>query len=333
MKKVFSNDEVPHLWMHQSQEQARNSNGTLYFNGAIIYSYGEHFPIAAHVQNANGERAILVTTDRYSVTTGVHISRVRQAIPDYCRCIYVPMHDQSPARPQGILDRLNSELFDAIEEIATAKNKVSRAKRMAAAGAIQETARTFAAFFALSGVHEIPATVEEIKTAIAARVEVERQRRAKEIADAQKEARRREKKDAARIAAWMRGENVGSIHYTADTKLRVIGDEVETSRGASFPVTHARRGLALVRSVMARGQEWHSNGHTCKLGHYQIDRISADGTVYAGCHEVTWKEIERIAPQLETTRTDGRIVVCKHNPAPGDHCYTCAAEAEAERNK
>jgi hypothetical protein len=24
-----------------------------------------------------------------------------------------------------------------------------------------------------------------------------------------------------------------------------------------------------------------------------------------------------------------RIVTCKHNPAPGDHCYTCAAEQEA----
>jgi hypothetical protein len=65
----------------------------------------------------------------------------------------------------------------------------------------------------------------------------------------------------------------------------------------------AVRGLALVRSVMKRGEEWRTNGHTCHLGHYQIDRITADGTVYAGCHQVPWTSIERIAPALDAYGT------------------------------
>ena len=44
--------------------------------------------------------------------------------------------------------------------------------------------------------------------------------------------------------------------------------------------------------------EGQSDGHTWHLGHYQIDRIEANGTVHAGCHVVAWKAIERIREQL-----------------------------------
>lgn len=69
---------------------------------------------------------------------------------------------------------------------------------------------------------------------------------------------------------------------------------METSKGASFPLSHAKRGLMLVESVIARGESWKRNGHTCHLGHYQIDSIDAQGTVKAGCHVVTYEAIARI---------------------------------------
>jgi len=65
-----------------------------------------------------------------------------------------------------------------------------------------------------------------------------------------------------------------------------------------FPVDHARRGLKLVDKVVASGKSWKSNGHTCKLGHYQIDTILESGTVVAGCHVVTLDAINRIREQL-----------------------------------
>ena len=80
--------------------------------------------------------------------------------------------------------------------------------------------------------------------------------------------------------------------------LRVVGDEVQTSLGARFPVSHAIRGLAFVRKVRQAGQAYVRNGPTIHLGHYVIDRIEPDGTVHAGCHVVKWEEIERITPQL-----------------------------------
>ena len=89
--------------------------------------------------------------------------------------------------------------------------------------------------------------------------------------------------------------------------LRIDGNEVLTSRGARFPVSHAKRALAFVRKIRESCQAYVRNGRTVHLGHYSIDRIEPDGTVRAGCHVVSWQEIERLAPALDsftTTTTD-----------------------------
>lgn len=93
--------------------------------------------------------------------------------------------------------------------------------------------------------------------------------------------------------------------------LRIDGHEVETSRGARFPIMHAKRGLALVRAVMARGEEWRPNGSSCRLGHYHIDRIEANGTVHAGCHVVGWEEINRLAEEIEVYEPRIRCSQCE----------------------
>ena len=90
MRHVYPNHEIPHLWAHQSQDEARNSTGSFYFEGPTIYSYGSHFPIARHVTNGRGERAILFTTAHHSVTTSGHCSAVVRAIPPAVPVFHVP---------------------------------------------------------------------------------------------------------------------------------------------------------------------------------------------------------------------------------------------------
>ncbi len=89
-KCVFDTGEIPHLWVHRTQDEAGNRQGNLYFTGNTIYSYGPHFPIARHVTNEAGERAVLLTTATYSVTTSSHCSAVRSAIPSGIRVFRVP---------------------------------------------------------------------------------------------------------------------------------------------------------------------------------------------------------------------------------------------------
>src|ERR1035437_2083348 len=89
-KHVFDTSEIPHLWAHRTQDDARNRQGNLYFTGDIIYSYGSHFPIARHVTNDAGERAVLFTTATYSVTPSSHCSAVRAAILSRISVFHVP---------------------------------------------------------------------------------------------------------------------------------------------------------------------------------------------------------------------------------------------------
>lgn len=70
MKTVFGNKELTHAWAHQTQEHGRNSNGSLFFRDKVLFSYGEHFPLARLYNNG----WVVVNSRSYSLTTGKHRS-------------------------------------------------------------------------------------------------------------------------------------------------------------------------------------------------------------------------------------------------------------------
>src|SRR5262249_10971073 len=80
-RHVFPNREIPHLWAHQTQDNARNGTGSFYFDGPTIYSYGSHFPIATHVRGLQRQAGVLFTCDKSSITTSQHMHAVQAAIP------------------------------------------------------------------------------------------------------------------------------------------------------------------------------------------------------------------------------------------------------------
>lgn len=75
MKKVVSLQQVAHLFAHQTQIEATNSNRSLYFYDKNIFSYDSHFCIAKFVDS----NTLLFTERSYSSTTSGHISIVRSA--------------------------------------------------------------------------------------------------------------------------------------------------------------------------------------------------------------------------------------------------------------
>lgn len=82
MKRVFSDIyQVAHLWAHQTQEEARNSQGNFYFYKNTIYSYGNHFPCGKIVFNKRGEKAYVLNDNSYSNTTSKHQGVVQSSIP------------------------------------------------------------------------------------------------------------------------------------------------------------------------------------------------------------------------------------------------------------
>ena len=338
-KVFSSVDEITHLWAHQTQTDARlgktrerggwnsySSGGIIRasFDGPAFRSYNT--VIAIITRTKTGETAYLITDQKYSVTTAKHQSEVRSAIPRNATVVVAPAgggrlsrygHPDVSDDHEGNLALMNSQIAEAVDESKKARMPKSQ-RLLVEAWNYRQRAIAYAEMFDCGEekVADFPYTDGQMKETVAAYQHdcehreavrsarwAEKRRLEREAweaaAPARAEAeRKRAAEQAEAIQIWRDGGPRGYWHGVP-TMLRIKDGIVQTSKGADFPIDHAKRGLALVRSVIARGEEWRTNGHTCHLGHYKIDRITKDGTVYAGCHEVRWEEIERIAAQLE----------------------------------
>jgi hypothetical protein len=316
MKHVFSSsDSIGHLWAHQTQDWAKAGNVS--FRGEEFISYNTC--VARITAAPNGERVYLLTNHTYSSSTRLHQSIARQAIPSGSHIFHV-IPSGSGYLYTAVSDNHKDNLYMWSEDIkskledAAQSREPKKTRLILEAAATIKTATEYAEFFQTPfDVPALPVTESELQ-AISTEYHAKQQTRrdaAQRAANRRRAARNaywrmdfeqrqafNALKNEEKIQQWLGGKSV-SLPYGLPTYLRVKGSNVETSRGASFPLSHAKRGLALVKAVMARGEEWHTNGHTCHLGHYQIERITPDGTVYAGCHVVPFSSIERIADVLE----------------------------------
>lgn len=317
-RAVFPSHEIAHLWAHQAVPKGRTPSN-MSFDGPDFYSYST--VIASIATNPKGKRAYLVSAERYSPSTGGHINEVQSAIPRDAVTFTVPGTVRGTWSSEfSSSDRIMQSWEREVERTLTdaiSSREPKKSRLIVEASQTVVKMREFAKFMGLKGIKypKIPATkvqlgdmqnlIEEHRIkAQAAAEKAQVTRRVNESAARRaqwtKQQEERREKSVESMEAWKRGENVSPYLFQQffPTLLRVKDGQVETSQGASFPVDHARRGLALVKATMKRGEEWRTNGHTCRLGHYGIDRITADGTVFAGCHVVPFASIEAIEAQL-----------------------------------
>lgn len=103
--------------------------------------------------------------------------------------------------------------------------------------------------------------------------------------------------NAEDIAHWRAGDN-RQLHRDLPPLLRITGDAIQTSWGASVPVTVAPALWQMV--VLARAN---SVGCTdcgrAKVGDYTLDAINSDGSITVGCHKIAYSELEIIARELK----------------------------------
>ena len=309
-KHVFNTGEIPHLWAHRTQGDARNRQGNLYFEGDTIYSYGSHFPIARHVTNEAGERAVLFTTASYSVTTSGHCSAVRSAIPSGIPVFHVPEVYPDTRTANGSHEENLKHYAKTTEEHVAkcARSRLSFNKEWhhKQAEELRKEVLAYCKFFRLPrpNIKAIPALDSKLLENVR---KLEAQRAAEKADQTRRERAEAIARQQELITKWRAGQYSGCL-YDVPAMLRIDGDEVLTSRGVRFSISHAKRALAFVRRVRESGQAYVHNGHTIHLGAYAVDRIEPDGTVKAGCHVVSWQEIERIAPFLDSISTSAPAV-------------------------
>jgi hypothetical protein len=76
--RIRNRRDCAKAWATQAKSQGRAAS--VFFEGATIYSYGYHFPIARLTTDAKGRTVALFTTRDYSVTTSGHKSLTRMAL-------------------------------------------------------------------------------------------------------------------------------------------------------------------------------------------------------------------------------------------------------------
>ncbi|MES3001305.1 MAG: hypothetical protein V4787_11495 [Pseudomonadota bacterium] len=107
----------------------------------------------------------------------------------------------------------------------------------------------------------------------------------------------------ARVAAWRRGEGMQSQYHLSPTPmLRIVGDTIQTSHGASVPLSVAP---IMWRAIGAARRLNRDLGPAAlglrsdqRIGHFELRTVRADGSCVIGCHDIPAAEFERIAAQL-----------------------------------
>lgn len=287
----MNNSQVAHLWANQSRPRAKGSS--FYFEGATIYSYGPHFPIARIIER-KGKKAVLFTTRRYSVTTAKHIGITCRALYGLSLPVFT-VHDVSGTpRTHEVKEDYAQRIKAECERAARARSTWRMDSSMGCARELAQQANACAEFHGWRWRLKAPEWSAKFRDEMRAKLKAADARKAAET-KRREELRRAE---LAKLVVQWRAGTIRGLGGYPDTLLRVNGEEIETSRGARIPVSHAARIWRLILAVKARGTPYEHNGHSEHAGEFRIDRIDPDGTLHAGCHTLKFPELALLARGL-----------------------------------
>ena len=329
-----SNDQVAHIWVQQVKQSAKSSNGNFSFEGQTLYSYST--PIARFVPDAKGKRCLLVTSRHYSMTTsGKHMPALRNAVrgrEDCAYCFTVPNLGSMGFFGYSVAsisaDDHAANLAHFVGRYANYLLKAKRAREFSIHGLPDDLESLAGAAQAYAKAFKLKAPKFNIESDAAELIAYRAERDAKNATPeaAAKRAKAKEGRERAlerkaalarlegaeKVAAWRAGASVhlgyGDLSRDASggALLRVRGDKLETSQGASVPLEHAIKVFKFVKLCRDNGKEWQRNGHSLRVGHFQVDHVRADGSFRAGCHLINWPEIETAALMADVAHLAGQ---------------------------
>jgi hypothetical protein len=279
--KFTSNSSLSHAWANQLQDHGRTEN--MFFEGPIIYSYGEHYEIAHFIINENNEKVCFVNSNGYSNTTAKQTTHVFNAIPDGIKVFKVPFKVGS----NGYLNRCHfiniSVLPTIINDIMlNIKNLISdQLKAKSNFRYFIDTNTKYSECLEiceLFGIDKpgLPLNWFEAEAKYNLLKSTQQQR---ENAKQQKQIL----KDQELLQKWLNNEYNGQL-YNIPVYLRISkdGQLIETTKGAKVSKIEALKLLSLIRS----GND--IKGHKID-GFTVIENNSQD--IKIGCHTITWEKI------------------------------------------
>lgn len=299
IKQVFKNDQLCHVWTHQTQDFGRSNTGRMFFEKTKIYSYGYHY-CAATIYPNHGN-VVLINEHRYSMQTGMHLGAIENAT-SHLKRFYVSHPDDIIASLDEKANQLTTALFDVFSQLKPYIDLNTH---------FDEYNELCEIFNKPKLKLSIPSDLRELivehlryrdqrndvlnqKTALKKRrqdLERERARRLArfniDIEEQQREIRERlaEKQE---LRDWLSGKLQGYGYYYTDIDLiRVNGNRVETTGGAEVPLSHAIKLLrALDAGIDVTGK---------KVGHFTVDSVElVNNRIEIGCHTIPLGQARKV---------------------------------------
>lgn len=302
--------ECAHAWAHQIEETGANYGNRMFFVKGIIYSYGYHYVIAQFAT----PHTVLFNAYSNSNTTNKQRYIVRNAISH--KEILEVVEFMSYGKMSKESSRKNLDYYwDQMQEAA---EKERRSRSVDYTGDIFRALRQMEKYVELFRCKSLltPSQIKVLKSANHDNV-LELLDVAGKAVNKAKKAKNTRKRNALRKSAlesiekWLAGDRTVSPYgldqtLIGGTRLRVreagvkpnLYKVVETSKGIQLEYDEAKRVFQFIAKVKERGEGWRKNGQTFQIArNYQMDSVTSDGDIVAGCHSIKWSEIERIAIQ------------------------------------
>lgn len=310
MKTVVKSEEVCHLWVHQSQDNARNQQDNVSFRGRTITSY------ATDMGFIHESGVIFLNKISYSSTTARMQHNIECAIPNGREVVRVMSRD---LRNLPVLfDVLGITITGTMMKLEKARTKTEQyLKWINENEGYRRTVcrllkKRYIPIFDGSGNWQ-----EQVKKYSAA---VTRQQK-KEAKENERRRIENKLKMAGFKKEWLAGTcqlTDWSYYENGYCHLRLNPadpDEIETSRNARCPTKHVRRICPMILAMIAEGKTYKANGHTIHFGPYRLDEVTENGEVIAGCHKFAKEEVIRFGAILMALQEPAAEPEIVHAPA------------------
>lgn len=295
MKKVFNNQQLCHVWASQSQNNGRNSNGSMFFEGNTIYSYGRHYAMATIHENGQG-KLVLVNEHRYSMTTGRQRSDVIDAIRG---TNYIMVPDVTSLNSESNEIYLYNCLVNSIDEALNTR------KLWGSMDYVDDALKDLNLYLSFNNKPTVTleplyyASMTECKyVKEAKKAEKERTKTFKQRIAAEKyEVEQKQIKidHANLVQQWLNGAQINERirwdlfknEYPTNV-IRIKPSDstvVETNSGAEVPLRHA---LLLLKSTINKEVKQGD-----RVGHFKVDEIKQD-TLEIGCHTISIEQAKSV---------------------------------------
>ena len=307
MKHVFSNSECIHVFAQQNKGQEWGKGSSVSFDGAILKSYSA--PIANIVSTK--KKIVLITNRQYSVTTSTHTSMARCAMMHYTR-ISVYDVDIRPCYKLRSKTQHQSNIHLMTKELTSLWEKQKRAITSDYTRCFNSATENFQRYINL--FHLKGLLTKQQREFYDGKTLVIPERIAKNIAIRSERVEKRciewdkRWKDEQRIFALTLPEKIAAFHnheiqtlpYQAELaylRLNIDRSRIETSKGSRVLVEHARILWNTIVRAMAKGEDF-VPVTPIVIDYYTLTKVTKDGTIIVGCHNIPFEESRSIALQL-----------------------------------